>query len=92
LKSRRADRILLEDILDSIDRIVGYISGMDKEVFLSDRKTIDAVVRNLEILGEAACRLTDDTKQRGSNIEWPQIIGLRNRIVHEYFGIDSEIV
>jgi uncharacterized protein with HEPN domain len=51
-----------------------------------------AVVINLGIIGEAACRLTDNTNQRGLNIEWPQIIGLRNRIVHEYFGIDSEIV
>jgi uncharacterized protein with HEPN domain len=66
LKSRRADRILLEDIIESIDRVVGYISGMDREAFLSDRKTIDAVVRNLEIMGEAARRLTDDTKQSAS--------------------------
>jgi uncharacterized protein with HEPN domain len=69
-------------MLESIDRIAGYSVGMQKQVFLSDRKTIDAVVRNLEIIGEAAARLTDDTKRRRSSIEWPQIIGLRNRIVH----------
>jgi uncharacterized protein with HEPN domain len=92
LRSRRADRLLVEDMLESMGRISGYIAGMGREEFLSDRKTIDAVVRNLEVVGEAASRLTDAARKRRSDIEWPLIVGLRNRIVHEYFGIDSEIV
>ncbi len=79
-------------MLESMGRIAGYIAGMGREDFLSDRKTIDAVVRNLEVVGEAASRLTDAARKRGGDIEWPLIVGLRNRIVHEYFGIDSEII
>ncbi len=92
MKSPRTDRLLVEDMLESLGRIAAYTAGMPKEAFLSDRKTIDAVVRNLEIIGEAAARLTIDAKQRRPRTEWPQIIGLRNRIVHEYFGVDTEIV
>jgi uncharacterized protein with HEPN domain len=92
LRSRRADRLLVEDMLEAMVRIAGYIAGMEREEFLSDRKTIDAVVRNLEVVGEAASRLTDAARNRRSDIEWLLIIALRNRIVHEYFGIDSEIV
>lgn len=92
MKSPRADRLLVEDMLESLGRIARYTAGMQKETFLSDRKTIDAVVRNLEIIGEAAARLTVDAKRRRPGTEWPLIIGLRNRIVHEYFGVDTEIV
>jgi uncharacterized protein with HEPN domain len=92
LRSLRADRLLVEDMLESLGRIARYTAGMQKETFLSDRKTIDAVVRNLEIIGEAAARLTVDARQRRPATEWLQIIGLRNRIVHEYFDVDTEIV
>ena len=92
MRSPRADRLLVEDRPESLGRIARYTDGMQKEAFLSDRKTIDAVVRNLEIIGEAAARLTFDARQRQPGTEWQQIIGLRNRIVHEYFGVDTEIV
>jgi uncharacterized protein with HEPN domain len=78
-------------MIESMDRIVGYTAGMGREEFLSDRKTIDAMVRNLEVVGEAASRLTDAARKRRGDVEWPLIVGLRNRIVHEYFGVDSEI-
>jgi len=92
LRSRRADRLLVEDMLESMGRIAGYTAGMGREEFLSDRKTIDAVVRNLEVVGEAASRLSDAARKLRDDIEWSLIVGLRNRIVHEYFGIDREIV
>ena len=92
MKSPRADRLLVEDMLESLARIARYTAGMQKAAFLSDSKTVDAVVRNLEIIGEAAARLTIDARQRRPETEWPLIIGLRNRIVHEYFGVDTEIV
>jgi uncharacterized protein with HEPN domain len=79
-------------MLESLGRIARYTAGMQEETFLSDRKTIDAVIRNLEIIGEAAARLTFDARQRQPGTDWQQIIGLRNRIVHEYFGVDTEIV
>ena len=92
MRSRRADRLLVEDMLESMGRIAGYIAGMGREEFLSDQKTIDAVVRNLEVVGEAASRLTDAARKRRGDIEWPLVVGLRNRIVHESFGVDSEVV
>lgn len=79
-------------MIEAIGRIVEYTSGLTREGFLADRMRLDAVVRNLEIIGEAAQRLSEQMRKRTPDIEWRQIIGLRNRIVHEYFGVDTEIV
>jgi len=90
--SKRPVDLLLDDICEALDRIGQYTSGMPSDVFLKDRKTIDAVVRNLEIIGEASNRLPVDFRNSHSEIEWQKVIGLRHRIVHEYFGIDLQIV
>lgn len=90
--SNRIDEMLFDDILESISKIETYISGMNCKAFEADSKTIDAVVRNLEIIGEASNRLSYNFKAKNSSIEWEQIIGLRNRIVHAYFGIDLKII
>jgi uncharacterized protein with HEPN domain len=78
--------------LGAIEKIDRYVAGLDHDAFIRDYKTIDSVVRNLEIIGEAANRLPENFKAQRSEIEWRQIIGLRNRIVHAYFNIDVEIV
>ncbi|MBI4870811.1 MAG: DUF86 domain-containing protein [Candidatus Riflebacteria bacterium] len=65
---------------------------MSYEVFCDDRKTVDAVVRNLEIIGEAVKGLPDDVRQRAPNIDWRRIAGLRDILIHQYFGVDLEIV
>ena len=90
--SRRAVPLLLEDIWEAVEKIERYVSGFDHDAFVRDDKTIDSVVRNLEIIGEAASRLPQNFKMQHSEIEWPKIIGLRHRIVHDYFNIDVEIV
>jgi uncharacterized protein with HEPN domain len=90
--SKRPVDLLLNDMLEAIDRIEQYTEGMSFETFSSDHKSIDAVVRNLEIIGEAANRLPEDFKERHPSVEWYKVIGLRHRIVHEYFGIDLEII
>jgi uncharacterized protein with HEPN domain len=90
--SRRSPPLLVEDIWEAVEKIERYISGMDHDAFVGDEKTIDSVVRNLEIVGEAANRLPQDFRKRYPEIKWPQIIGLRHRIVHDYFNIDVEIV
>lgn len=90
--SKRPVELLLNDMLDSIDRIEQYTEGMSSESFANDQKTIDAVARNFQIIGEAASRLPDDFKEEHSGLEWHKIVGLRHRIVHEYFGIDIEII
>jgi uncharacterized protein with HEPN domain len=69
-----------------------YVAGLDHDSFIKDDKTIDSVVRNLEIIGEAANRLPENFKAQHPEIEWRKVIGLRNRIVHDYFNIDVEIV
>lgn len=78
--------------MESIHKIEKYVEGLNKEDFLRDEKTIDAVVRNLEIIGEAANRLPHDFIELHPEIEWRRIIGLQHRIVHNYFRIDLEII
>jgi uncharacterized protein with HEPN domain len=90
--SERPVDILLLDILEAIDRIEAYAAGHDLTTFLDDRRTQDAVVRNLEIIGEASNRLPAAFRRKHAEITWDRIIGLRHRIVHEYFGIDLALV
>ncbi len=84
--SKRDRILLLEDILDSAYKIKGYILGLDYESFLNDDKTIDAVIRNFKIIGEAANRIDPDYRLQNPEIEWSRIKGLINRLVHDYFG------
>ncbi|HPR30859.1 MAG TPA: DUF86 domain-containing protein [Prolixibacteraceae bacterium] len=79
-------------MFQSTQKIKQYTKDLDFDSFLSDDKTIDAVVRNFEIIGEAANRIDPDFKENNLEIEWTRIRGFRNRIVHDYFGIDYEIV
>jgi uncharacterized protein with HEPN domain len=90
--SKRDLLLLLDDMFQSALKIKRYTKDHDFESFLSDEKTIDAVVRNFEIIGEVAKRIDPDFKESNPEIEWKRIRGFRNRIVHEYFGIDYEIV
>jgi len=90
--SKRSIDVLLEDMLDAIQKIERYTNGMSQDIFEEDEKTVDAVIRNLEIIGEAANRLPKDFINKRPEIEWVKIIGFRNRIVHEYFGVDLKII
>jgi uncharacterized protein with HEPN domain len=88
----RHSRLRILDILDAIDRIISYVEGMSYDDFLADRKTQDAVTRNVEIIGEAARSLPEDFKERHADIPWDEIVGMRNVIVHQYFGILPDVV
>jgi uncharacterized protein with HEPN domain len=90
--SKRDPQLLIDDIIDSIEKIKSYTGQMEYSEFVEDEKTKDAVIRNFEIIGEAANRLGDDFRKDHHDIEWNRIRGFRNRIVHHYFGIDYEIV
>ncbi|QLH47427.1 MAG: DUF86 domain-containing protein [Bacteroidota bacterium] len=92
MSNRRNSNLLLQDIIDSGDRILRYTENMTFDEFVSNELVIDGVIRNFEIIGEAANRLTDDFKDRYQDIDWHRIRGFRNRIVHDYVGIDFEIV
>ena len=89
---RRDARLYLDDILDATTQIQEYTSSIDYAKFAQDRKTQDAVVRNLEIIGEAASRLPESIKAGASDIEWRKIVGLRNIVAHEYFGVSLPVV
>ncbi|HEY9123372.1 MAG TPA: DUF86 domain-containing protein [Bacteroidales bacterium] len=77
---------------DAALKIKRYTKDMDFSSFANDDKTIDAVIRNFEIIGEAANRIAPDYKFKNPELEWNHLKGFRNRIVHEYFGVDYEIV
>jgi len=89
---KRSSQLLIIDILDAIKKIEKYSKGIDYKAFSKDDKTIDAVCRNFEIIGEAANRLPEELLKKYHKIEWHKIIGLRNRIVHGYFGVDTEVL
>ena len=88
----RDHKVYLEDVLDAICKINDYTRGMSRDSFSNDSKTIDAVVRNLEIIGEAVKNVPDDVRARFPAVEWKKIAGLREILAHEYFGIDLDIV
>ena len=90
--SKRGDREFLYDIREAIERIDDYIGEMDYKGFLQDTKTQDAVVRNVEILGEAAKNLSNEFKEKCGGIHWKDIAGMRDKIIHHYFGIKWDIV
>jgi uncharacterized protein with HEPN domain len=90
--SRRDRNILLNDILESLKKIKKYMDGMTFEDFLKDDKTIDACVRNFEIIGEVSSKIDEDFKLLHPEIEWNRMKGLRNRLIHDYSGIDYELV
>jgi uncharacterized protein with HEPN domain len=72
--------------------IENFTAGLTYEEFSTDKKTFNAVIRSLTIIGEAANRLSDETTTRHSETEWHKVVAFRNRLVHEYFGIDYEMV
>lgn len=90
--SKRSSDLLLLDMKEAAEKILKYTKGLSFEDFLADDKTIDAVVRNFEIIGEASLRIDEDFRFEHPQIEWKKLRGFRNRIVHDYFGIDYEIV
>jgi uncharacterized protein with HEPN domain len=90
--SKREPKLLVSDILESAHKILDYTAGQSFEDFTTDSKTVDAVIRNFEIIGEAANRLPEAFRDSFPDIDWHRIRGFRNRIVHDYFGIDYSIV
>lgn len=90
--SKRNPKLLIQDIIESIKKIQVYTENMDYDTFLHDERTHDAVIRNIEIIGEAANRIPEYIKESSPNIEWHKIIAVRNRAIHEYFGVDYRII
>ena len=89
--SRRKEPLYLADIRDAIDKILSYTSA-GKEAFLADPRTQDAVLRNIEIIGEAVRGVTHETRAAHSEIPWKEMAGMRDRIIHDYFRVDADVV
>jgi uncharacterized protein with HEPN domain len=84
--------LYVEDIREAIAKINDYTAGLTREAFAEDSKTIDAVVRNLEIIGEAAKMIPESVRANYRRVEWRKIAGLRDILAHHYFEVDLEIV
>ena len=85
-------QLFLHDINTCIERISIYVAGLDRKNFFNDQKTMDAVMRNLEVIGEAAKKLPENIKEKYPNVEWRKLAGLRDILIHHYFGIDEDII
>ena len=92
MSNQRDERLYLDDILESIQAVEMYIENMGYEEFINDRKTYSATIRELEIIGEAVSNISERIKVRHQDVLWQPIKSFRNKIVHEYFGIDNRIV
>ncbi|MDH5794914.1 MAG: DUF86 domain-containing protein [Candidatus Bathyarchaeota archaeon] len=82
----------LQDMLDSINDTESFIRGMSFEEFKRDRKTVNAVVRSIEVIGEAAKKIPKALRDKHKEIPWREMAGMRDKLTHEYFGIDVEIL
>jgi uncharacterized protein with HEPN domain len=82
----------IQDILDAVRAVCEYTQGMDFKSFIEDRKTVDAVVRNLIIIGEASIQVPEEICERHPEVPWYEMRGMRNFIVHEYFKASDKII
>ena len=84
--------LYLEDMLEACDKLARYVEGIGREQLFEDEMRMDAVVRNIELIGEAAAQLPEEIRDRIAGVPWREMIGMRNILVHAYFGIDPNIV
>ena len=88
----RTDKVYLNDILESIELILGYIEGKQEYDFLKDIMLQDAVIRRYEIIGEASSKISETIKQANPHIQWRLMKAMRNKLTHEYFGVSAHTI
>jgi len=82
----------LDDILDGVEKINRYTGEMTYEEFVGDSKTVDAVLRNFEVIGEAAKNVPDEIRQKYDNVAWSEMAGMRDKLIHGYATVELQIV
>ena len=92
MKENKDALVYIEHIKEAIETIEGYLTGVDFQKFSENKMIFDAVVRELEIIGEAANNVDEDFQKQFSEVPWRKIIGMRNNIIHEYFAVNKEVV
>lgn len=92
MSPKREVRDYLNDILESLADIRNFVAGMSFDQFTDDRRTVNAVVRSLEIIGEATKKIPSDIRALNPELPWSEIAAMRDKLIHEYFGVDLEIV
>lgn len=85
-------KVYLQDVLEAIARVEAYTRGLSREDFIGNPEKVDAVVRNLEIIGEAVKQVPEAVRDANPNVEWRKIAGLRDILIHQYFGVDLDII
>ncbi len=85
-------RLRLDDMLDAAQTAISLVDGLDKDEFVGDRILVDAAIKNLSVLGEAATRVPDEVAQQWPELPWRMMRDMRNFIVHEYFGVSADVV
>ena len=90
--SHRSWKFRIEDIIEAVDRIFHYVKDSNYDGWIKDQKTIDAVIRNLEIIGETAANVPQEIQDLYVDIPWYQMKGMRNILIHEYFGVDNDVL
>lgn len=88
----RDSKLYLSDILDAMDSIEGFVEGMEFDDFKEDDRTVSAVIRKFEIIGEASKNIPTDIRQKHSQIPWKEMSGMRDRLIHSYFKVDCGLV
>ncbi|SFF04912.1 HepT-like ribonuclease domain-containing protein [Thermoflexibacter ruber] len=92
MSDRLGDKVRLQHIADAIIEIRNYTQGVSSKDFVSNSMMKNACIRQLEVIGEASSRISDELKNEYIEVAWRQIIGLRNLLIHEYFGVDENVV
>ena len=85
-------RMYVNDMIEFAERVMSYTQGLEQDTFIADRRTYDATLRNIELIGESATHVPDAVREAHPEIAWRSIIGARNRVIHGYLGIDDDVV
>lgn len=85
-------KLCLRDVIDAMESIEDFVESMDFEEFKKDDKTSSAVIRKFEIIGEATKQIPEETRQKYPQVPWKEMAGMRDRLIHFYFGIDYKLV